>query len=715
MTNQDIIQIIKEASLAVNHSFEADKLEWVSANNRDYGLDELPELKRDIVEAARQAGLLMLEYTLNKDGLNKFLEESGEPVLLLTNSNGIILPTLVKKVKKNIEVLYPLNKNQAEKNISEQEPYAVFIIMQYNSIVSENSGESESGKKLSPARRLFNLLATEKKDIYYILIYALIIGLVSLALPLGLQTTVELISGGVFFSSVYVLVALVIVGVLITGMLQVVQISLVEHLQRRVFTKAAFEFAFRIPRIKMEALMKDYAPELVNRFFDIITLQKNLPKLLIDLSSGIIQVTFGLALLSLYHPFFVFFSFFLVGVILLVFYFTGPKGLSSALLESKYKYKVVQWLEELGRAINSFKLAGNTDLPLRRTDHVVNKYLKYRTAHFKILLTQFSSFVFIKVAVTAALLIMGVILVIDREITLGQFVASEVIIILVLNAVEKLIMYTDVAYDLLTAVDKVSHVTDLPLERSGGFDFPKSSFPSGYQIRVKDLYYKYPGESNYTLNGITFSVEPGEKICIAGPGGSGKTTLTNVVAGLYSEFEGIVSINQLSMRDIDITHLRDRVAKNISQDDIFAGSLYDNITIGKPGTKTETVLEAIKQTGLEERVDALPDGLRTQLLSGGKGISTSMAYRLILARCLAKRPALLILNDFFSGLSKSDKLELLRCVIGSEHKWTLLTVSNDPVVMASCDRVLIIDQGKLIADEPYQALVKRGIINQYFE
>jgi ABC-type bacteriocin/lantibiotic exporter with double-glycine peptidase domain len=368
-----------------------------------------------------------------------------------------------------------------------------------------------------------------------------------------------------------------------------------------------------------------------------------------------------------------------------------------------------------GRTGSNNKLAGNTDLPARKTDYAVSNYLKYRKTHFGVLIKQFSFFLFFKVAVTAGLLIMGTILVVRREITLGQFVASEVIIILVLNAVEKMIMYLDVVYDLLTAVDKVSHVTDLPLEKSGGYDFPKTTTGQGYGITISKLRYKYKGNSDPTLKDISLSIQPQERICISGPGGSGKTTLTNIIAGLYTDYDGGVAINRISLRDMDITHLRDKVAKNISQEDIFDGTIYENITIGKENARVEDVIDALEKVGLSANINTLPDGMHTHVLSGGKGLPSSMINRLILSRCLAKKPELIILNDFFSGLSKADKLQLLRCVINPESSWTLLTVSNDPMVMSACDRVIIIDEGKIVAEDSYNALLKQGLINQYFE
>jgi ABC-type bacteriocin/lantibiotic exporter with double-glycine peptidase domain len=540
------------------------------------------------------------------------------------------------------------------------------------------------------------------------------VGLIGLVLPVGIQNTVELISGGVFFSSVYLLIGAVILGVLFTGILQIIQISLVEHLQRRVFTKAAIEFAFRIPRIRMESIINNYAPELVNRFFDVITLQKGLPKMLIDLSAAAIQILFGLILLSLYHPFFVFFSLILVLALFLIFWFTGSNGLKSSINESKYKYKVVQWLEELARSINSFKLAGNTDLPIRRTDNTVNNYLKYRKAHFQVLITQFSFIVIFKTAVTASLLILGTILVVNREITLGQFVASEVIIILILHAVEKTIMYMDVIYDLLTAVDKIAQLTDLPLEKVGGLDFQRHAV-AGYSIELKQLKYRYPEKPEHVLKGIDLRINSGERVCIAGPGNAGKTTLTNLIAGIHSSYEGIITINNYSLRDLDIRHLRDSMAKNISPEDIFDGTILENITLGNATRTVEDAITAIRKVRLEDEINRLPEGLNTHIVSGGKGFSSSFIHKLILARCLAKKPALIILNDFFSGLKRQEKLDLLQSVINTDNRYTLFAVSNDPLIMAACDRVILLNNGQISDEGHFDELLKKGTINNYID
>lgn len=716
LNNDQILRCIRELALTMKHEFSVDDVHHIESNQRTYLDADFTEFKRDLIEAGNKIRILFMEYHLDEASFSDFFQSQNAPIVAFIN-DGAIKPILISSQKKKIQITTiesGHNTTESVGNLSaipfvknESGEIDFFAVFAYESPVSLPAHE---GEHPSPVKRLFRLLGTEKKEIFYIFFYAILIGLISLVVPLGIQSTVELISGGVFFSSVYLLIGLVITGVLLSGALQIVQISLVEYLQRRIFTKASLEFAFRIPRLRMESIQTNYAPELVNRFFDVMTIQKGLPKFLIDLSSAAIQILFGLLLISLYHPFFVFFGIFLLLTLFVIFYTTGPRGLNSSIQESKYKYKVAQWLEELARAIHSFKLAGSTDLPIKKTDYNVNNYLKNRKAHFRTLLTQFSFIVLFKALITGGLLIMGTILVVDRQITLGQFVASEIVIILILNAVEKIIMYMDVVYDLLTAVDKVGHVTDIPIERVGGFDFPHAA-SNGFTVRIKDLKYKYANSGYYALKGVDLDIKAGEMVCVTGKGNSGKTTLMNIITGLYTEFEGVVTVNNYSLRDLDLTHMRDQVAKNISQEDLFDGTILENITLGKQGTTIHDAIEALERVGLADTINVMPKGLETPIISGGKGLSKTTIHKLILARCLAKKPKLLVLNDFFITLSKSDKMDLLSCITKSKYPCTIIIVSKDPMIMSACDRVVIMGEGKVIKEGTMAELTKTELLN----
>ena len=209
---------------------------------------------------------------------------------------------------------------------------------------------------LSAWQRLIGMLKLDKRDIYQTFYYAIFAGFVNLSLPLGIQAIINLIQGAQISTSWIVLVVLVTLGVAFGGILQLMQIRIIENVQQKIFTRASFEFSYRFPKIKMSALRNFYPPELANRFFDTLTVQKGLAKILVDFPAALLQILFGLMLLSFYHPFFIIYGILLLILIYLVFKFTAQRGLETSLEESKSKYKVAHWIQEVARSIVSFKL-----------------------------------------------------------------------------------------------------------------------------------------------------------------------------------------------------------------------------------------------------------------------------------------------------------------------------------------------------------------------
>lgn len=334
-------------------------------------------------------------------------------------------------------------------------------------------GNNHSVEGLTPSQRFFRMLAMDGKDIAYVYIYAIFAGLITLTLPLGVQAILGLVAGGTQSASLVLLIALVTAAIAFSGILKIMQMSVIEVIQQRIFARSAFDFSYRIPRFRLDTLKNYYPPELINRFFDTITLQKGLPKILMDFSTAVLQIFFGLMLISFYHPLYVFFSVVLMAFIFLILRVTGARALATSIKESKYKYEVAHWLEEQGRSLTTFKLAGDTPYALRRTDALTGEYLKSRMAHFKILRGQYASIIVFEVIVMASLLALGSYLVLQNEINIGQFVAADIVVILVISSVEKMIVTMETIYDVLTALDKLGYVTDLPLEDNSGLSFER--------------------------------------------------------------------------------------------------------------------------------------------------------------------------------------------------------------------------------------------------
>ncbi|UOG76174.1 ABC transporter transmembrane domain-containing protein [Hymenobacter tibetensis] len=319
----------------------------------------------------------------------------------------------------------------------------------------------------TPWQRLTRMLDPERRSIRYILFYAVAIGLIGLTLPLGTQAVFNLLSTGAVFNSTYILIGVVVLGVLLAGFLLIGQMTMVEAIEQRLYAKAAIEFAYRLPRIKPEAFDGENPPELVNRFFDILTVQKSLSKVLIDLMFAGVQILFGIIVLSFYHPIFIGFGLLTLLILVLIYALNYRRALRTSLSESSEKYKTVAWLEEVAETLPAFR-----DNPveqkraLQRTDELTAKYLHARNDHFKILKVYFRWSVVLRTLLTGGLLVAGTLFVVSRQMTLGQFVAAEVLIVQISNSIEKLVMGISTVFDMLTGVEKLAVVTDLPLDEA---------------------------------------------------------------------------------------------------------------------------------------------------------------------------------------------------------------------------------------------------------
>lgn len=576
----------------------------------------------------------------------------------------------------------------------------------------ENGQPTDEAQRFPLLRKFSQLLRHERKEIGYVTVYAVIAGLISLSLPLGVQSIVSFVSSGRIATSVVVLIVFIVLGLLISGAMQIMQLYLAEHIQQRLFSKTAFEFAFRIPRVKLESVLKEYPPELVNRFFDIVTLQKGTATILLEFSAAALQIVFGLILLSLYHPMFIILGLILIGALFVVLRLTGPRGLATSLKESKYKYKIANWLEVLAGSMTTFKLAGDNTLPLQRTDQLLSNYLYARGKHFKVLAGQYVAFVLFKTVVTGGLLVAGCILIVQKEINLGQFIASEIVIILLMGAVEKLILKLDTVYDVLTSIDKISHVTNLPIESSGTIPIPSSD--KGLQVKITDLKYRFPDRKEYTMNGINLEIKPGEHVCISGFNGSGKTSLVNIMLGMLGNYEGSITYDNIPLSDIERDSLLIHIGDYVSQEELFDGTLLENVTIGRRGIKVEEVVRALDAVGLTEYVQQLPQGLTSRMVGGGMRVPGTIARKVIIARAIVGEPRLLLLDDFLMGVETKHKQDIMKYLLSKEHKWTVVVVSNDPLIMAEMGRIVLLKDGQIHADGSMEEIKKSVDFNELF-
>jgi ATP-binding cassette, subfamily B, bacterial len=550
----------------------------------------------------------------------------------------------------------------------------------------------------NPVKRILQVIKLEKNEITSVYFYAILNGLIQLSLPLGIQSIIGFVLGGAITTSLVVLICLVVLGVFLNGMLQVNQMRLIEKVQQKIFVRYSFEFAERIPKLNLQAVDGYYLPELINRFFDTVVLQKGISKLMLDIPTATIQIVFGLVLLSFYHPVFIFFGLLLILIVYVILKITSARGMESSLQESDYKYAVAGWLQEMARVVKSFKFAKHTSLNIQKTDRLVAGYLHSRTTHFKILLWQYWSLIGFKVLITAAMLIVGSVLLVSQQLNIGQFIAAEIVILMVITSVEKLIVSLDKVYDVLTSVEKLGKVTDKPIEEEGTIDLRNEQ--EGLSVEMNHVNFNYHDrEHTYhnALSDISLVIEKNEKVCIMGRGGAGKSTLLRLLTGAYKNFSGSLLIDNMPVANYRLQSLREQTGILFNQQDIFEGTLLENITMGWPDISGKHILEVAEKIGLKKYFSGLPEGFNTPLDPAGKKMPQKIIQKILLLRSLINNPRLVLLEEPFNGIEEEIQHQIIDYLLHQTPHQTMLVISNDHAFAAQCDKVIFMQDGAIKA------------------
>lgn len=546
----------------------------------------------------------------------------------------------------------------------------------------------------TPPQRLLRMLSLERRDMFVLLVYTIAVVLLLLTVPLATQALVNTVMMGMAPQQLVVLTGLVFGGLLLAGGMQILQLSLVELLQQRVFAQTSLQVADRLVRARTDAFRGEYAPELVNRFFDVLTIQKSLSKLLVDGFTASCQAVLGLVILYFYgEVLFLVDLLLVVGFVISVFVM-GYRGLRTSIEESKRKYSVVDWLEDIARCHRSLKIHGDREFLAQRADELTASYVISRRSHFAVTLRQNAGYYLFLAVASAAILSAGGWAVLNGSLTLGQLVATQLILGTVFAAMEKLVRQTDKFFDLLTGLDKVGHVTDLPQERSGGRLLPEKPVGSGARVDIHNLGFSY-NTSAPVLSGLTLSLKEGERVSLVGASGAGKTTLASLIAGLDEPKTGCVDVDGIEVRDVDVDSLRSNLGVAEFDMHVFDGTVEENITVGRAYVNHDDIRWAVELVQLAQDLAALPEGLKTRVVSGGSNLSRGQIQRILIARAIVGRPRLLILDEAFTGIDERITIEILDGIFDESLGWTILNISHEPEVILRTPTVHVLAAGRI--------------------
>ncbi len=567
----------------------------------------------------------------------------------------------------------------------------VIVEPRFPSLIGRSPGHEHdpTGAGRTPFRRLVDLLRPDRNDLWAILLFAIVIGGLTLATPIAVQQLVNSIAFGGLIQPVLVL-ALLLFGVLgFSALLSAVQAYVAELIQRRIFVRVVIDVAERLPRVRRNAFDDHHGPELVNRVFDVVTVQKVGSMLLLDGTALLLQTLVGLVVLSFYHPLMLGFSGLLVAGLFVVVVVMGHGAVGTAIAESRAKYEVVHWLEELARQPATFRGTDPRAYARERADELTTAYVRARRIHYRIVLRQLSGALGLQVISSSVLLALGGFLVVSGQLTLGQLVASELIITVTVAAIARFGKQLEGFYDLLAAMDKLAVLTDLPVERESGGELEASDGPAS--IAVVSLDYGYG--SIPVFRDLDVRVGAGERLGLEGAAGSGKSSLMDLLAAIREPAGGYVAIDGQDYRDLRLESIR-RSVSLVRDEEVFTASILDNVLVGRRDQSHREVLAALERVGLLEEVRALPEGLETRLHSDGQPLSHGQVARLMLARALLSHPRLLLVDRTLDDLDRKTRERIGDLLFDPEAPWTLVIVSEREDVLVRCTRRVSLDVGQ---------------------
>jgi len=512
--------------------------------------------------------------------------------------------------------------------------------------------------------RLRAALDLDPRDIGMILVFALCVGLLSIVAPAAIETLVNTVAFGVLLWPVIALALVMLTLLLIAAALKALQILVAEYLQRRLFVRYAEKFAARFSHADVSSFEGRNAGDLADRFFEVSSVQKALAGLLVD-GVGIVMITLvGLVLLSCYHPYLLTFAVILVVSVIVVTLTLGRGGVSSSIEESYAKFDLAGWLGEIARSPALFRTGAMQGLAVNRALSHTADYVDARKSHFRIVWRQTLFVIFLEAIASTLLLGLGGWLVINRQLTLGQLVASELIVTLVLAALAKSGKHLESFYDLEASLDKLGVIDSFILESQGGEVLHASKKPLAVKASC-------PGP----VGEISLDAPAGARIALLGGPGSGKSRFLETLSLLRSPEGAQVSFDGIGYHSLDRTAARALIA-HAGRGEVFSGTILENLRAGNDGIGVEEVREALRETGLAGRIEALPKGMATHLSSTGSPLSASELVLLGIARSILAKPRLLLLDGTLDLLDTSLHGELIARLSDPAAPWTLIVATT---------------------------------------
>ena len=656
----------------------------------------LADLPRDqvnrvplLVAAGKHVGVAIREFELKEFGEAWDLVSEGFPVVLVAEEDNYVVErrtgskVQLSRISNATGAISTemLSRRGLRSTIARIAPTRTFVakeelecsqLSRFESSLNHDPGHGDDDHghdHPSPLRRFWGLLKLERRDVLTVFLFATVSGILSLATPLAVESLVNVVSWGTYWQPLFVLAIMLLACLGLSGVLRVIQTCLVEIIQRRQLVRIIGDLSHRFPRANRQAIEAEHPRELANRLFDIMTIQKATAVLLLDGVALVLATTLGMLLLSFYHPFLLGYVLIMLFLMISLTWVLGRGGIRTAIEESRTKYSIVHWLQDVLDSPTAFKVNGGESLAIDRTNRLVSEYLRARESQFSVVIRQVSFAIGMQVIASTTLLGLGGWLVIQGQLTLGQLVASELVVTVIVGSFAKAGKSFEKFYDLMAGVVKVGHLLDVPVDPRR--ELEESPDRQG-DVAWDDLEIDCPAG---LVCVPSVRIPSGSRVAIVGNDRYANSILLRTLAGLVRPTKGMAEIAGADARQAGLC-TSGRIVGYAGPLEIFHGSLLENVSLGRLGVGRNRVRETLQSLGLWNEVLRLPDGAGTVLQTGGYPLTPLQLVILVIARAIAASPVVVLIDGLLDDLPDDMLDQVWGAISGPDAPWTLLVATN---------------------------------------
>lgn len=508
-----------------------------------------------------------------------------------------------------------------------------------------------------------------------ILIISILISVLSLVVPVAAQTLINLVAFGQLLQPVISLSIMVFVLMAGMGMLSIWQMLIIEIIQQKLMVRISLNLAKHFTHLSPAIFSTHHGPELVNRYFDIVVMNKALASLLLYGITLGLQVTFGLILLLFYHPVFLLFDGFILVSLLLIIFVPYRRALDSAKEECAQKHVIGSWLEEI--LINRYLFKYN-DYPryvIEQTDKRLVGFLKVRNQHFKQLIKHQIGLYALAALASSLLLGIGGYLIINNQLSLGQLVASEMVLGTLIYGFKRLGALLENYYDLIAAAGKIDFALNLPLENHHGLEIEHHLLPSmkSIHLQFEEILLALIPQSS-----LNAQASPKNPLLLFFNQEDACKNLIESLSGLKESLCTRIIVNGIPCTQTSLISLR-KHSLLIREPQWFAGTIYDNLVLNHRGVTMPYLCELLGKMNLLAKVMSCPDGLNTLIHDWQTVFTLSELIQLMIVRAMIDKPRLLIIDRSLDELQGQELNGVMSLLLALDNTTLVITTLKNQI------------------------------------